>query len=200
MTPIALIRHGPTDWNGEHRLQGHADRPLSDEGREKVSGWAVPDSYKSFEWVTSPLSRARQTAELLSLDIVRQEPAIIEMDWGDWEGHTRTELDEIYGDEVSKRAALGLDLRPHNGESPRDVRDRVADWARRVAETGIPTGAVCHQGIIRAALSLATGWSMVGKPPEKMDWASVHIFNAHSDGTFEIDKLNVSLLPEGAKE
>jgi broad specificity phosphatase PhoE len=199
MTPIALIRHGPTDWNADHRLQGHADRPLSDEGRAKVSEWTVPDSYKAFEWVSSPLSRARQTAELLTLDIVRLEPAIIEMDWGDWEGHTRTELDEIYGDEVSKRAALGLDLRPHNGESPRDVRERVAVWARDIAESGVPTGAVCHQGIIRAALSLASGWSMVGKPPEKMDWASVHIFNAHADGTFEIEALNVSLLPPGAE-
>ena len=194
MIPIALIRHGPTDWNAEHRLQGRADRPLSDEGRAKVSGWKVPAAYKSYDWVASPLSRAQQTAELLALDILRLEPDIVEMDWGDWEGHTRTELDEIYGDEVSKRAALGLDLRPHNGESPRDVRDRVADWARTIANSGTPTGAVCHQGIIRAALSLATGWSMVGKPPEKMDWESVHIFHAHADGRFEIAELNVSLL------
>jgi broad specificity phosphatase PhoE len=200
MTPIALIRHGPTDWNAEHRLQGRVDRPLSEEGRATVSAWMVPDAYTAFEWVASPLSRARQTAELLMLDIARLEPAIIEMDWGDWEGHTRTELDEIYGDEVSRRADMGLDLRPHNGESPRDVRHRVAAWAREIAESGIPTGAVCHQGIIRAALSLASGWSMVGKPPEKMDWASVHIFNAHADGTFEIEALNVSLLPEGAEE
>ena len=194
MIPIALIRHGPTDWNAEHRLQGRADRPLSDEGRAKVSGWKVPAAYKSYDWVASPLSRAQQTAELLALNILRLEPGIVEMDWGDWEGHTRTELDEIYGDEVSKRAALGLDLRPHNGESPRDVRDRVAAWARTIADSGTPTGAVCHQGIIRAALSLATGWSMVGKPPEKMDWESVHIFHAHADGRFEIAELNVSLL------
>ena len=136
MIPIALIRHGPTDWNAEHRLQGRADRPLSDEGRAKVSGWKVPAAYKSYDWVASPLSRAQQTAELLALNILRLEPGIVEMDWGDWEGHTRTELDEIYGDEVSKRAALGLDLRPHNGESPRDVRDRVADWARTIANSG----------------------------------------------------------------
>ena len=197
MTRIALIRHGPTDWNAEHRLQGRTDRPLSGEGRAKVAEWTVPDAYRSFEWVASPLSRARQTAEILSLDIARLEPAIIEMDWGAWEGHTRTELDEIYGEEVSIRAAKGLDLRPHDGESPRDVRDRVAAWAREIAAAGRDTGAVCHQGIIRAALSLATGWSMVGKPPEKMDWASVHVFEADAEGGFEIAALNVSLLPEG---
>ena len=198
MTQIALIRHGPTDWNAEHRLQGRTDRPLSDEGRAKVSEWHVPDTYREFEWVSSPLNRAQQTAEILSLEIVRLEPAIIEMDWGAWEGHTRTELDEIYGEEVSIRAAEGLDLRPHDGESPRDVRDRVASWARDVAATGQPTGAVCHQGIIRAALSLATGWSMVGKPPEKMDWASAHICEADADGGFEVAALNVSLLDGGS--
>ena len=111
MTPIALIRHGPTDWNAEHRLQGQTDRPLSDEGRETVSGWTVPDAYQAFEWVSSPLSRATETARILSLDVLRHEPAIIEMNWGAWEGHTRTELDEIYGDEVSKRAAMGLEDR-----------------------------------------------------------------------------------------
>ena len=198
MTQIALIRHGPTDWNAEHRLQGRTDRPLSDEGRAEVSGWRVPAEYRPFDWVSSPLSRAQQTAEILSLDIDRLEPAIIEMDWGAWEGHTRAELDEIYGGEVSLRAAQGLDLRPHAGESPRDVRDRVAEWARDIAATGRPTGAVCHQGIIRAALSLATGWNMVEKPPEKMDWASVHIFEADADGGFEIGALNVTLLEGGA--
>ena len=76
MTPIALIRHGPTDWNEEHRLQGRADRSLSDEGREKVSTWAVPEVYKNFHWVASPLSRAQQTAALLALDIKHLEPAI----------------------------------------------------------------------------------------------------------------------------
>lgn len=193
MTPIALIRHGPTDWNAERRLQGRADRPLSDAGRARVAGWSVPAEFRSFEWVTSPLARARETAEILGLAVARADDAVVEMDWGDWEGRTRPELDARYGAEVGRRAALGLDLRPHNGESPRDVRARFGDWARSVAEGGKPTGAVCHQGIIRAALSLATGWEMVGSPPVRMDWDSLHLFEADASGGFAIARMNVGL-------
>ena len=75
-----------------------------------------------------PLNRARQTAEILSLEIVRLEPAIIEMDWGAWEGHTRAELDEIYGEEVSIRAAGVWICAPITGK------------ARATSATGLPLG------------------------------------------------------------
>jgi len=88
---------------------------------------------------------------------------------------------------------MGIDLRPHNGESPREVRGRVESWLMRVAADGAPFGAVAHQGIIRAALSLATGWEMVGPPPYEMDWASVHVFAIDGKGNVEIDRLNISL-------
>ena len=42
MTTLALLRHGPTVWNGQHRLQGHTDLPLSAEGRARVIGWRLP--------------------------------------------------------------------------------------------------------------------------------------------------------------
>ncbi len=73
------------------------------------------------------------------------------------------------------------------------MRDRVAGWIAGVAARGRPAGAVAHQGIIRAALSLATGWEMVGKPPVKMDWAAVHVFSAGADGALRVERLNISL-------
>jgi broad specificity phosphatase PhoE len=195
MIPVALIRHGPTSWNEERRLQGRADVPLSPTGEAKVAGWTLPAEFTDYHWVASPLTRAQQTAAALGITPVT-EHAVVEMDWGDWEGHTMAELTEKYGNEVRRRADMGLDLRPHGGESPRDVRGRVRDWLDLVAETGRPTGAVAHQGIIRAALSLATGWEMVGKPPAKMDWSSVHLFRLEDDGSVTIDRLNISLEPD----
>jgi len=192
MTPLAIIRHGPTGWNQEKRLQGRADRPLSPEGEEKVAGWSLPVEFRDYKWFVSPLTRAQQTAAALKLD-PETEHAIIEMDWGAWEGQTIDELREIYGDEIRRRTEMGLDLRPHDGESPRDVRDRVGKWAAAIGKTGQPTGAVAHQGIIRALLSLATGWKMVGKPPHKMDWSSVHLFHIEPDGAVDVGRLNISL-------
>jgi broad specificity phosphatase PhoE len=199
MIPVALIRHGPTSWNEEKRLQGRSDVPLSPAGEAKVAGWRLPDEFHGFRWVASPLTRARQTAAALGL-APETEHAVIEMDWGAWEGHTFDELTAIYGDEVRRRADMGLDLRPHGGESPRDVRVRVRAWLDQVAEAGHPVGAVAHQGIVRAALSLATGWEMVGKPPAKMDWSSVHLFALEDDGSVRIERLNISLEAEPAAE
>lgn len=195
MTPVALIRHGPTVWNEQKRLQGQTDVPLSPDGHAKVSTWRLPNEFTDYYWVASPLTRAQQTAEYLGLT-PDPEPAIVEMHWGDWEGRTGAELKELYGDEFQRRQRLGLDLRPDGGESPRDVRTRVAAWVAKVGAEGQPTGAVAHQGIIRAMLSLATGWNMVNKPPHEMDWASVHLFTVGPDGAVGIDRLNISLETE----
>lgn len=193
MTSIALIRHGPTEWNERRRLQGQADIPLSANGRSTVLNWRVPIEFSDYHWVASPLTRAQQTAKLLDLS-VETESALIEMDWGDWDGHTHTELKEKYGDDYRQRADMGIDLRPDGGESPRDVRARVQTWVERIAAEDRATGAVAHQGIIRAMISLATGWNMVNPPPHKMDWASVHLFVVAADATVSIDRLNISLV------
>ena len=190
---LALIRHGPTEWNEAGRLQGLTDVPLSAAGLATVQSWRVPEPYRDFTWVASPLIRAQETARLLGLTCA-VEPRICEMNWGQWEGRTREELIRDYGEEFHNRAAKGLDLRPHGGESPREVRDRFAAWIASHAngeERSI--GAVTHQGIIRAALSLATGWEMIGKPPVRMEWAAVHVFAVDAESNVAIEAMNVSL-------
>ncbi len=192
MTPLAMIRHGLTAWNQERRLQGRTDVPLSAEGAATVETWAVPDEFCAFDWVASPLRRASETARLLGLEF-NTETAIVEMDWGAWEGHTRAELELKYGDEVRRRTEFGLDFMPHDGETPRKLRDRVSGWLDRVVEAGLPTGAVTHQGVIRAVLSLATGWDMLNKPPIKLDRSSLHLFELGGGGRVEISRVNIRL-------
>ncbi|MHA1568499.1 MAG: histidine phosphatase family protein, partial [Alphaproteobacteria bacterium] len=97
MTLIAMIRHGPTPWNEAKRLQGQRDIPLSVKGRRTVEGWTLPSEFEEFAWFCSPLTRARQTAALLGLE-PEIEPAIKEMEWGSWDGHTMPELRAKFGD------------------------------------------------------------------------------------------------------
>src|SRR5204863_9726600 len=116
----------------------------------------------------SPGRRARQTAALLGASDVMVTDALVEMDWGAYEGRTLAELrrDPDFGANESR----GLDFQPPGGESPRAVARRLGRWIATL-EDGPPVLAVTHKGVIRAALSLATGWDLQGKPPARFDWA-----------------------------
>ncbi|MBS40823.1 MAG: hypothetical protein CMM83_03745 [Rhodospirillales bacterium] len=193
MTPLALIRHGPTLWNEQRKLQGQTDIPLSTLGIQRVNTWVLPDKFKNYQWFASPLKRAQKTASLLGLK-TKTEPSLIEMDWGQWDGLTGQQLQEKYGAEFVKRKKKGIDLRPDGGETPREVRNRVHKWIKIIAKNKRPTGAVSHQGIIRAAISLATGWNMINPAPEELEWDAVQLFRVDLNGNVKIDQLNISLI------
>jgi len=193
MTLLALVRHGPTEWSAARRLQGRSDVPLSPAGREEVARWRLPPELVGWQWLTSPLQRAGETAELLGLAQARREPRLIEMGWGAWEGLTLAELDRIPEAALAERAAAGLDFQPPGGESPRQVQARLIPLLADIAQAGRPTGGVTHKGVIRAVFALASGWNMLGKPPARLDWQSTHLFRLGADGSPAIVRLNLSL-------
>jgi probable phosphoglycerate mutase len=78
------------------------------------------------------------------------------------------------------------------------VIERLKILLKRLAQEGEPTIAVCHKGIIRALLSLATDWPMLGKQPVRLDWSSLHCFELAKDGTPKLERINISLLPAKA--
>ncbi|HUT50792.1 MAG TPA: histidine phosphatase family protein [Alphaproteobacteria bacterium] len=194
MTAIALIRHAPTAWNDEGRIQGHSDIPLSPRGRALADEWAVPPELDGFAWVASPLARTRETAALLSgASECPTDPRLMEADWGDWEGRVLAELRAELGEVLARNEARGLDLQPPGGERPRDVRDRFAQWAAETAAAGTSTVAVAHNGVIRAAYSLATGWDMKDDMPDTLRWGAAHLFEAEASGAFAVVQLNIPL-------
>jgi len=191
---LLVVRHAPTAWNREGRLQGRSDVPLDEAGEREATEWALPASPSPKQWFTSPLTRARQTARAMGIEAV-PEPSLTEMDWGDWEGRTLADLRSGPGDAMAANEARGLDFRPTNGESPRDVQARLAPWLRSVAASGVDIGAVCHKGVIRAMLALATGWDMTGKPPFRIEAACAQVFCLAPDGELSLDRANVPLTP-----
>ncbi len=196
MTLLALLRHGPTEWSAARRLQGRRDIPLSPSGRDEVAHWRLPAEIAGWQWLTSPLRRATETAEMLGLAQARREKRLIEMDWGAWEGLTLAELDRIPDAKLAERAAAGLDFQPPGGESPREVQARLVPLLAEIAQAGRPTGGITHKGVIRALFALASGWSMLGKPPARLDWQSAHLFRLDADGSPAIERLNLPLRGE----
>ncbi len=193
MTPVAFLRHGPTEWSVIHRIQGRTDMPLSAAGRAAVETWRLPDALDGFEVIASPLARAAETARLLAGGEAALQPRLAEMDWGDWEGRRLDDLRRELGEEMARNEARGLDFRPAGGESPREVQDRLRPWLAEIARAGRPALAVTHKGVIRAVLAAATGWDMTGKPPVKLDWAAAHLFAVDTDGQARIDRVNLGM-------
>lgn len=194
MTILGVIRHGPTEWNRDKKLQGMSDIPLSAEGRAAVSTWRVPEEFRGWRWIASPLDRAQETARLIGAPPgLRTEPLLREMSFGAWEGRTIAELLAEGGPDFQAMADRGLDMLPPGGESPRMVMERLRRLCAQLAADGEDTIAVCHKGIIRALLAWATGWSMLGRQPVKLEWSALHCFRLAADGTPTIDQLNIDL-------
>jgi broad specificity phosphatase PhoE len=168
MTPVLLIRHGPTEWNASGRIQGRADPGLSAHGRAQVKGWRLPPDWATARLLSSPLRRARETAELLTGRTPAIDHRLIEMDWGRFQGRRLAELRAAAPAAMAANEARGLDFRPPEGESPREVCARLQALLAELAEDAQPVVAVCHKGVIRAALVLATGWDMQRRPPLRL--------------------------------
>ena len=87
---LYLMRHGRTDWNVRHKLQGRTDIPLNEEGRQMARD--AHDEYLNIHFdicYCSPLVRAVETAEILlegrDVPIIKDD-RLLEMCFGDYEG------------------------------------------------------------------------------------------------------------------
>jgi broad specificity phosphatase PhoE len=181
---MLLIRHGRTAWNEQGRMQGRADLPLAPEGRAQILRWRLPEAWAGAHWLSSPLRRATETAALLTDGPVNIEPRLIEMDWGAFEGRTLADLRAEMPAAMAANEAHGLDFRPDGGESPREVRARLESLIADLAAEPHPSDVACvtHKGVIRAALSLATGWDMTSRPPLRLAEDTALLLHADAAG------------------
>lgn len=87
---LYIMRHGKTDWNVRHKLQGQTDIPLNEEGRMMAKN--AGEQYGSVHFdvcYCSPLSRARETADIFlkGRDIpIIYDDRLKEMSFGTFEG------------------------------------------------------------------------------------------------------------------
>ena len=120
-TTTLLLRHGETPLSAERRFAGRGEIPLTEEGLRQAA--AAADRLAARGGidliVSSPLLRARQTAEAVARATgvpLQADDGLAELDFGEWEGLTIAEASQRWPDEVT--AWLGnVDAAPPGGES-----------------------------------------------------------------------------------
>jgi uncharacterized phosphatase len=170
---FAFIRHGQTDWNRDDKLQGSSDIPLNDIGREQAheaarllagGGWTAI--------VSSPLKRARETAEIIAADLGIElgpsYPDLVERDYGSLEGSSSSEATERWPN------------RDYPGAETLDsvVQRGLAGLARIEADFAhVDVVIVCHGTIIRYTLA-----SLAGHPLDGIKNGSISTIDFEADG------------------
>lgn len=194
---LALLRHGPTLWNAQGRIQGRTDIPLSDEGFAKMRGLLPPPPFGEARVFVSTSRRARQTAEALGLIDATWDARLMEQNWGDWEGLSRAAILARDGEDAFRRAGSeqGDAFRPPGGESTAELHARVGGFLKDIAREDRDAIAVAHLGVLRAAYTLATGWDMATPMPADLDVSKVLILNLAPDGMPSLHSLNVEFSP-----
>jgi broad specificity phosphatase PhoE len=177
---LGLLRHGQTDWNIDLRLQGTTDIAMNQIGIEQIQtaskhltqGWDVV--------LSSPLGRARQSAEIVAAQIgiseIAIEPLLLERAFGIGEGLTYAE----WGEKFSK-----LDDIP-GAESKASVEQRARKLLTHIESNyaGARVLAVSHGALIRFVLSEVSAGTI---PPagERLQNASLHLL--HHRGSWELE-------------
>lgn len=189
---VLLVRHAQTAWTRERRYQGHRDLPLSSEGIDEAARLAARMSDLEIGAViSSPLSRAFQTAQIiadeLGLGQPEVDPRLMEVAYGDWEGLTQQEIAECWPDQLREWKNAPGSFRFPGGENLEAVGRRLYDFlgeqCARFDEDPTPIVAVTHAGPIRLAVLDARSAPIECFRHVQVEPASVHRFLLHSSGT-----------------
>ena len=182
-----LVRHGETEWNRERRVMGRLGIALGEQGRAQVAGLAPLLAGLGAEVVwTSPLARARETADLIAAALgglaVHVDEGLTEVDYGSWEGLTFDEL-------MSHSAYHAYHRDPETAVVPGaverlvHVRERVLAALARIAEArpGGRSIVVSHGDPIRLALAACLGISIKEMRRLRVDNGAVSGIEATGD-------------------
>ena len=166
MPRLLMLRHAQSTWNAEGRWQGHADPPLSAEGKQTAKA-AAPQYSHIARFVSSPLQRARETAEIIAESSgagpITIYPGIAERDLGEWEGLTRGEVEEGWPEYLQEHRW------PESAETTEAFQERVLATIGSIAEEIAAEESkgdvlvIAHAGVIIALeQSLGEEWRKIG--------------------------------------
>jgi broad specificity phosphatase PhoE len=188
-THFGLFRHGQTDWNINFLLQGVTDIPMNATGIEQVR--SASNAINRDDWdlvLTSPLGRARETAEILGEQVGFDEivtlDLLMERSFGEAEGLSYDQwksrfssLDEIPGGEsrtqLTQRSQLLLDTIAASYPGKRIL-------------------AISHGALIRTLLAISSN-NELPREGEKLGNASLNIVS-HLESVWSVTKYELEPL------
>ena len=188
-THFGLLRHGQTDWNINFLLQGVTDIPMNETGIEQIK--LAAKAIRAEEWdlvLTSPLSRARQTAEIIAShvgfpEIVEQE-LLIERSFGEAEGLSHEQWRAKYSN---------LDEIP-GGESRTQLQERSKLLLNTMSKNfaGKRVLAISHGALIRSLLAEVSN-NELPRDGERLGNASLNVVE-HSNNIWKVRKYSLEPL------
>jgi phosphoserine phosphatase len=200
-TEFLLVRHGETDWNTADRLQGQRDIPLNPTGcrqaqsvADRLSTTIIDRAY------SSPLTRASKTAQILLGDRpipLQFAPDLQEVNHGDWEGRTNTELQAAHPYEYHLWQHNPLACRKPNGETIEQLADRAIGGWQTIVQDSTAAGCqtvlvVAHKVTIQTILCHIHGLELEHFWDFPQDNCAINIIH-YRDGSPRLRTTNLNL-------
>ncbi|MEI5906720.1 histidine phosphatase family protein [Bacillus spongiae] len=162
MLSIYLTRHGETEWNTEHRLQGTKDSALTEKGVNAATALGKRLTSVPFDAVyTSSSNRARTTAKILvnhQYDLITPTDALKEINFGQWEGKTSDEIQEEYPAEFDAfwNSPHTYNHLPHQGEALQVFQQRIEKALLEITQNHTTGNVliVAHAVVIKVILTM----------------------------------------------
>ena len=191
---LLLARHGRTALTPQRRFSGRGDVPLSAEGREEARRLAVRLAGEGVDAVvTSPLARARQTAEAVATACrvdLQVDDDLVECDFGAWEGLTFAEARDA-DPEAFDAWLASTSVAPPAGESFDAVAERVAQAQERlVARAPGTVVVVAHVTPVKQLLRVALDAGPAALRRLHLDAASLSEVSLFVDGHASVRRVN----------
>lgn len=194
MAKLALVRHGQSTWNAKGVWSGITEVPLSLEGKNESQKAAKKLMDVRFDVIfISSMIRAKETLEqmkpilgLSGLEVIENK-ALNEKDYGEFTGKNKWQIEKKYGKEEFQKIRRSWDYPIKNGETLKDVYDRVVPYYDQLILPILSQGknvlVVAHGNSLRALVKYLEGISDTDIGKLEIDTGGVWIYTLDQNGS-----------------
>lgn len=192
---LYITRHGTTEWNLEKRLQGWADSPLTEDGRNRAI--KLGNSLKDIDFdmiYTSPQERALNTAKLIRGNKnteIKVHNGLKELRYGSWQGMYISDIEKDYPEDYHSYINDPEQYMPEDGESMVDLFQRVNLFLEEISTMNYQNILIVSHGItIKAIIAIIKELSW-------QEFASLEIYTGTALNVCELKDGSFEFLLEG---